>query len=93
VQAGLIGAGVAIGSLVAGWVIFRALRGGKDKKDRSRLHGRSINSIDAVTAELPSNAFEKRSVVEDIDWDDEEFLEFLNLFPDLEDIAAGSGKF
>jgi hypothetical protein len=45
--------------------------------------------VDAITSEFPSSKFEKRSLVDEIDWDDEEFLEFLTLFPDLDDIAVG----
>ena len=86
-QAGLIGAGVAIGSLLTGWLIFKALKGGKDKSDKGRRrHARSIDVIDAVKGELPANALEKRQILDEIDFDDEEFVEFLSLLPDFGDV-------
>jgi len=88
-QAGLIGAGVALGSIVVGWVIFRALKGGKDKSGRGRRnHARSINVRDEIMAEFPTNAMERRGIVDEIDWDDEEFLQFLSLLPGVDDILA-----
>jgi hypothetical protein len=89
-QAGLVGAGVAIGSLVTGWVIFRALKGGKRKSDKHRRHARSIDVVDAVKSEFPTNSIQKRAIVDEIDWDDQEFLEFMNLLPDLDDILQSN---
>jgi hypothetical protein len=88
-QAGLIGAGVAIGSLVVGWIIFKALKGGKEKKKQgSRLHARSADPLDEVMANFPQHALERRAIIDEIDWDDEEFLEFMSLLPDLDEIAG-----
>lgn len=94
-QAGLIGTGVAIGTLVAGWTIFRVLRGGKGKKKKgaNRRHARSLDGLDAIKAEFPVDALEKRAVVDELDLDDEEFLEFLSLLPteeefDVEAVAS-----
>ena len=88
-QAGLIGAGVAIGSLLTGWLIFKALKGGKDKSEkgsRGRRHARSLDVIDEVKSELPMNALEKRQILDEIDFDDDEFMEFMSLLPDFEDV-------
>jgi len=93
-QAGLIGTGVAIGTLVAGWTIFRVLRGRKGKKNGgNRRHARSLDGLDAIKAEFPVDALEKRAVIDELDLDDEEFLEFLSLLPteeefDIEAVAS-----
>ena len=90
-HAGLIGTGVAIGSLMAGWLIFRAIKGGKGKSGKSRRnHARSIDVTDAVLAEFPASSLEKRAILDEIDWNDEEFLEFLNLLPGVEDILEAN---
>jgi hypothetical protein len=87
-QAGLIGTGVAITSLVLGWIIFRALKGGKSKSEKNqRNHARSIDIIDAIKSEFPANSVQKRAIMDEIDWDDEEFLEFMKLLPDLSDLV------
>jgi hypothetical protein len=89
-HAGLIGTGVAIGSLVSGWVIFRALRGGKGKSGRGRrYHIRSLDTRDSIVAEFPANSLERRAVLDEIDWDNKEFLEFLTLFPDVLEAEFG----
>lgn len=86
-QAGLVGAGVALGSMLAGWVIFRALKHRKDKSGKGhRNHPRSIDVRDEIMADFPANAMERRAVMDEIDWDDEEFLEFLSLLPGVDDI-------
>jgi hypothetical protein len=86
-QAGLIGAGVALGSLLTGWLIFKALKGGKEKSGKGRRnHARSIDVVDAVKGEFPTNAMEKRALLDEIDFDDQEFLEFVSLLPDFSDI-------
>lgn len=88
-QAGLIGAGVALGSLLTGWLIFKALKGGKDKSERGgrgRRHARSLDVVDAVKGELPVNALEKRQILDEIDFDDDEFMEFMSLLPDFDDV-------
>jgi hypothetical protein len=88
-ESGLIGAGVALGSAVVGWVIFRALKGGKHKSVKGRRnHPRSIDVRDEIMADFPTNAMERRAILDEIDWDDEEFLEFLSLFPGVEDIGV-----
>jgi hypothetical protein len=88
VGAGAIGAGVAIGSVIAGWVIFRALKGKKNRdRGNARRHARSIDVYDDVKLEFPRTGIERRAVVEEIDWDDEEFLEFLAMFPEMEDLV------
>jgi len=90
-QAGLIGAGVAIGSLLVGWVVFRAVKGSKAKSGKSRRHhARSLDFSDAVMSEFPSNSLEKRAILDEIDWNDEEFLEFLNLLPEVQDILESN---
>jgi hypothetical protein len=35
---------------------------------------------------LPANALEKRQILDEIDFDDEEFVEFLSLLPDFGDV-------
>ena len=86
-QAGLIGAGLTIGSVVAGWLIFKILRGKKSRNGR-RNHRRSVDVADDFMAEFPKNAVEKRAIMDEIDWDDEEFLEFLSLLPDVQQLLA-----
>jgi hypothetical protein len=87
-QAALIGAGVTIGTLLAGWTIWRVL--GKKKRRNGgrqrRNHARSIDIADEIKAEFPATAMEKRALLDEIDFDDEEFLEFLELFPSAEDV-------
>jgi hypothetical protein len=63
-------------------------RGRKDRDDRGRerRHARSIDGMDEVKMSFPRNAVERRAVVDEIDWEDEEFLEFLELFPGMEDL-------
>jgi len=36
--------------------------------------------------EFPSTKLEKRAIIDEIDWNDEEFLEFLSLLPEFDDI-------
>lgn len=74
---------MGIGTLVLGWVFFRALKRGKDRYPR---HARSFDVSDAIKNELPHSGLEKRAVVDEIDWNNDEFLEFLELLPDLNDI-------
>jgi hypothetical protein len=76
-QAGLIGTGVAVGSLLVGWLVFKALKKGKNKK--SRYQARSIDLYDDVLHSLPSTEEEKLELLAEIDMEDEEFLQFMEL--------------
>ena len=82
-EAALIGAGVTIGTLLAGWTIWRAFgpRRRRYENGRRRNQARSIDIVDELKAGFPANAMEKRALLDEIDIDDEEFLEFLELFP------------
>lgn len=81
-EAGLIGAGVTIGALVAGWAIFRAIKARKAKKGgkNRRHHSRSFDEDDEFTAEVLDSIehhWAQRNPIEGIDLNDKEFLEFL----------------
>jgi hypothetical protein len=90
-QAGLIGAGVALGSIVAGWAIFRAIKARKAKKggNNRRHHSRSFNEFDDFNAEVMADInhhLAQRDPLEGIDLEDKEFLEFLASFEDSDDL-------
>jgi hypothetical protein len=84
-QSALIGSGIAIGTAVAGWLIYKALKKAKGKKERS--HPKLFDLVDGIKEEFPKNHLQRRNVIEEIDWNDPEFLEFLELFPDLDDLV------
>jgi len=66
-------------------LIYKALKKAKGKKDRG--HQKLLDLVDGIKEEFPKNNLQKRNVVEEIDWNDPEFLEFLELFPELTDMV------
>jgi hypothetical protein len=89
--AAAIGTGVALGTAVVGWLIYKAIKGGKQKGKGGRRERRSIDEFHAeFLEEFPANRLEKRAILDEIDFDDEEFLEFLSLLPNVEDILQDS---
>ena len=91
-QAGLIGAGVALGSLVVGWAIFRAIKARKAKKagNNRRHHARSFDDLDDFNADVLDSInhhLAQRNPLDGIDLEDKEFLEFLAEFEDTGDFS------
>jgi flagellar biosynthesis/type III secretory pathway M-ring protein FliF/YscJ len=84
VPAALIGAGVAVASIVAGWAIFRAIKARRAKKDgNNRRHPRSFDEIDEVLPEAKADydyRIAQQDPLDGIDFNDAEFLEFLERF-------------
>ena len=86
-QAGAVGAGVALGTAIVGWIIFKALQGGREKSRGGHREKRYVEDFHAdIMEEFPSTKLEKRAIIDEIDWNDEEFLEFLSLLPEFDDI-------
>ena len=82
VPAGLIGAGVACTWKYGSWIgdlLCSQKRGEGETGKKVVNHARSIDIHNSIVAEFPHNAVEKSSVFDEIDWDDEKFLEFLRL--------------
>jgi len=84
VQAGLIGAGVAIASIVAGWAIFRAIKARKAKnRGNHRRRARSFDVNDDIYSEVVADIdhhLAQQDPLDGIDLNDPEFLEFLETF-------------
>ena len=60
---------------------------GKRSKNYSgrRYYRRDLDSTDEFITEFPKNHIERREIMDEIDWDDEEFLEFLSMIPEVEE--------
>ena len=84
VQAGLIGAGAAVVSIVAGWAIFRAIKARKAKnRGNHRRRTRSFNVDDDIYPEVAADIghhLAQQDPLDGIDLNDPEFLEFLDTF-------------
>jgi hypothetical protein len=81
-QAGLIGSGVLVGSLLVGWLALKALKNKKNKKMRGH-HKRNYDPLDAI---FDMTEEEKLRYLAEFDPEDPEFVEFMKNF-DLSSIT------
>ena len=80
-QAYLVGAGATLGAALAYWAIYRAIKNRKSKEDkneteasrRRRRHPRDFSPDKTKRA----NTDETGAALDEIDWNDNDFLEFL----------------